>query len=283
MPSYDLARERFRLAHPHLGVLGLLHDNEPVVEELIQARDELIEIGLVSDEGEISPVLSDLVAVMSKPVIQVLVEVTGAQGIMTHGLVIGEEAVFAHEEWPGTGESEYVQIEPATVVFELARIVGLRQRARAEARPPVLSVESTMGALDAVLNAIGEMAPEEQDQPGATGARGRQVLTVTDEELDHVSRGVFADLISALRANWRMTVVWPSVEGDTPGTGAASFAVWDCGHFGYWHRELPAEPIVEGQVGPETPLRLVQVPTKKVWKMITDLLPNRDQIRSTAA
>ncbi len=283
MPSYDLARERFRLAHPHLGVLGLLHDNEPVVEELIQARDELIEIGLVSDEGEISPVLTDLVAVMSKPVIQVLVEVTGAQGIMTHGLVIGEEAVFAHEEWPGTGESEYVQIEPATVVFELARIVSLRQRARAEARPPVLSVESTMGALDAVLTAIGEMAPEDQDQPGATGARGRQVLTTTDEELDHVSRGVFADLIAALRANWRMTVVWPSVEGDTPGAASASFAIWDCGHFGYWQRELPAEPILEGQVGPETPLRLVQVPTKKVWKMITDLLPNRDEIRSTAA
>jgi hypothetical protein len=283
MPSYDLSRERFRLAHAHLGVLGLLNDADPVTDELAQARDELAEIGLVGDEGQISPVLSDLVRVLANPVIQVLVEVTGAQGITTHGLIVGDQGAFVHEEWPGTGESEYVQVEPATVVFELARIVGLRQRAKEESRPAVLSVESTMGALDSVLAALGELPPEQQDQPGLLGTKAREVLTGSAKEMDDASRAVFADLITGLRANWRMTVAWPSSEGDTPGTRAKSFAVWDCGQLGYWHRELPAEPIKEGEVGPESALRLVQVPTKTVWKMITDLLPNRDEIRRTAA
>jgi hypothetical protein len=287
MPSYDLARDRFRLAHPHLNVLGLLHAKEPVDGELAPLRDELVEIGLVSGEGEISPVLSDLVRVVTRPVIQVMVELTGAQGVQTHGVMIGEEAAFTFEEWPGTGESEYAQFPVATIVFELARIVGLRERARAEARPAVLTVESTMGALDSAFAALGAAGAAGGRQPGQEPERAalakiaRQVLGTADPGLEEMTRGVFADLITAMRASWRMTVAWPSAEGEDP--GIASVAIWDCGELGYWQRELPAEPIMEGQIAPDSALRLVQVPTKKVWKMIGDLLPNRDEIRRDAA
>lgn len=298
MPSYDLARDRFRLAHAHLGVLGLLQTNQPVGDDLAPARDELVQIGLVSEEGEISPVLSDLAAVMSRPVVQVMVEMTGPQGITTHGMVVGQQAVFAFEEWPGAGELEYVQVEPATVVFELARVVGLRQRARAEARPAVLTVDSTMGALDAVFAALGaagaqqhgqpgkEAPPRPEPEPAALAKIARQVLASAAPDMDDTSRAVFADLITQLRANWRMTVAWPSsgpgatdAQGKPTGTGVNSIAIWDCGPLGYWQREKPAEPIAEGQVTPQSELRLVQVSTKKVWKMIADLLPNRDEIR----
>lgn len=37
----------------------------------------------------------------------------------------------------------------------------------------------------------------------------------------------------------------------------AGCAVWDCGPLGYWHRELPAEPVLPGQVDDTTPLKLV--------------------------
>jgi hypothetical protein len=71
-------------------------------------------------------VLADLVRVITRPVIQVMVELTGVQGVQTHGALIGEGAAFTFEEWPEAGESEYAQFELATVVFQLARIVGLR-------------------------------------------------------------------------------------------------------------------------------------------------------------
>ncbi|MGP3972139.1 hypothetical protein [Streptomyces sp. 6N223] len=300
MPSYDLARDRFRLAHPHLSVLGLLHTREPIDEELAPLREELVEIGLVSAEGEISPVLADLVRVITRPVIQVMVELTGVQGVQTHGALIGEGAAFTFEEWPGTGESEYAQFELATVVFQLARIVGLRQRAREEARPAVLTVESTMGALDSAFAALGAAGAASEarwgsPRPKAGGGRqpgqeperaalakiARQVLGTADPGMEETARSVFADLITGMRASWRMTAAWPSA--GSGGTGVSSIAVWDCGELGYWHRELPAEPIKEGQIAPDSPLRLVQVPAKRVWKMIGDLLPNRDEIREEPA
>lgn len=283
MPSYDLSRERFRLSHAHLSVLGALYDGEPVSEDLAPAREELTSIGLVSEQGEISPVLADLANTLSAPVIQILIEATGPQGIQTHGVIVSDNAAFSHEEWPGTGESEYARIEPATVVFELARLVSLRQRAVAEARPEVLAVTSTMGALDAVLAALGELSAEEQQKPDAARETARRVLAESAPAMDPAQRAVFADLVGNLRANWRMTAAWPTQLDGKPGRGVNSFAVWDCGRLGYWERKSPAEPIVEGQITPETKLELVQVPVKRVWKMIGELLPNRDEIRDRAA
>lgn len=284
MPSYDVTRERFRLAPPHVGVLGCLHTGEVLPGELEEARQELLDIGLISDEGEISPVLADLVDTLSKPVTLVQAEMTGAQGILTHGAVVGGGAVFSHEEWPGTAESEYAQVEPATLVFELARMVGLRGRYAPQdgpetpPAPQAAVLHSTMGAVDAVFTALGELPPASRE-PGTLLRTALGALAGAPDAPDEETASALARLILALRSSWRMTVAWPGREENVPGTQVAGFAVWDCGPLGYWHRELPAEPVAEGRVGPESELKLVRLRPKQVWKMIAGLLPAREQIR----
>jgi hypothetical protein len=277
MPSYDLSRERFRLAHLHLGVLGHLNDGEAVPEELAEAGAELVEVGLISDEGEVSPVLAELVGALAEPVITIVVEVTGAQGTMTHGVTLGNGAAFSHEQWPGDPESGYVRIEPTLLIFELARIVNLRKRDLVE--PPVTTIESTMGALDAAFTALERTPPERQDADSVRRT-ARAALTAADGQLPENELSAFTDLIIGLRTNWRMTVAW-SGENDAagPGVRVAGFGIWDCGQLGYWHRQLPAEPILEGQVDTGSRIRLVHTPPKRLWKMIADSLPDKDEIR----
>ena len=60
MPSFDSARERFRLGTDHLKVLGHLHDGESIPDELIPARDAMREAGLLSEEDAVLPELATL-------------------------------------------------------------------------------------------------------------------------------------------------------------------------------------------------------------------------------
>jgi hypothetical protein len=79
-----------------------------------------------------------------------------------------------------------------------------------------------------------------------------------------------------LNSNWRMTVAWNNREGK--GTDIRGIAVLDCGPLGYWVRELPAEPIGPGTVTPESDLRLAFTDVRRVWDLITDLLPDAGEL-----
>jgi hypothetical protein len=56
--------------------------------------------------------------------------------------------------------------------------------------------------------------------------------------------------------------------------------VWDCGVEGYWLRELPAEPVVDGQVDASSALRVRRTSAKELWQLITNLLPDASQFVS---
>ncbi|QKV69233.1 hypothetical protein HUT13_10905 [Streptomyces harbinensis] len=280
MPSYDMSRDRFRLSHQHVAVLGQLHDGEQVIEELTAARDELIAVGLVSEQGELSPVLNDLVTALAKPVIVVDIEMTGPHGITTHGVLIGEEAVFSFEEWPGFGENEYTRIEPRTLVFELARLVGLRDRTTGDPAGGITTVESTMKPVDDVFTGLAQLPEGAVSSQADLVKAADDILKTSAGDLPEDVRTLFAGLIVGMRSSWRMTVAWPGTENGAAGTKVSAFAVWDCDTLGHWLRELPAEPIMEGQITPQSPLRLVRTSAKDLWEKIADTLPNGDEIRS---
>ncbi|MFE1087186.1 hypothetical protein ACFW5K_07640 [Streptomyces albidoflavus] len=86
-----------------------------------------------------------------------------------------------------------------------------------------------------------------------------------------------AKLVAGMRSSWRMTAAWKGHDEGKPAMQVRGFAVWDCGPLGYWHRELPGEPILPGQVDDTTPLKLVRVDPKQVWQLITDLLPVEEE------
>jgi hypothetical protein len=146
----------------------------------------------------------------------------------------------------------------------------------------VLTVESTMGALDSAFGALGAAGAAGagagagragEDRP--PGGGHRRAADGGDGALG-LRRPHHGDARELVHDRAR-----PSAgSGDA---GVSSIAIWDCGELGYWQRELPAEPIKEGQISPDSPLRLVQVPAKRVWKLIGDLLPNRDEIREETA
>ncbi|MEU6868032.1 hypothetical protein ABZ924_33170 [Streptomyces sp. NPDC046876] len=45
------------------------------------------------------------------------------------------------------------------------------------------------------------------------------------------------------------------------------------------HRGLPAEPVREGQVDASSVLRLVRVRPGRVWELISELLPQSEELR----
>ncbi|MDT9701471.1 hypothetical protein [Streptomyces sp. P17] len=123
MPSYDSSRARFRLADRHIAVFAHLLDGDSPPEELWESLVELQRIGLVGEEGELAPLLRDLLGALSDPMVIIQVEITGEHGPVNHGVVVGQEAVISHDGWPGEEESEYVSIEPNTLVWMASRRV----------------------------------------------------------------------------------------------------------------------------------------------------------------
>ncbi|GGL73539.1 hypothetical protein GCM10010129_16460 [Streptomyces fumigatiscleroticus] len=268
MPSIDTARRRLRLSDSHVSVLGLLVEEGGIPDELSQAHAELRDAGILDGEDKISADLYPLVSTLMEPRVIARVEVTGPQGVTSSGAVVGDEFVFTHEAWPGAPESEYVPAEPETLVWALARMVDLHRDFTAEP-DTAEEIVSTMGKLDEVIE---RMEAGEYEEPQAVAeAAGAPVR--------------LAEILSQLNCMWRMTVVW---QGDGPartdaGPAVSALAVWDCGVEGYWLRELPAEPISEGQVDTGSELRVRQVSAKELWQRITDLLPDEAQLRATTA
>jgi hypothetical protein len=274
VPSYDSSRARFRLADRHIAVFAHLLDGETPPEELWESLVELQRIGLVGEEGELAPLLSDLLGTLADPMVLIQVEVTGEHGPVDHGVVVGQEAVISHDGWPGEEESEYVSIEPNTLVWELARKVNLHRGEKPEEGAPEIRLETKMAALDAAFVALEEPGADDD----ATRETVRKALLEADGDLKDPALGQFQELVVSLNATWRITTAWDGKHDGQTSAMIRALAVWDCGPLGYWIREHPEEPIMPGQVGPDSPLVLVKSNSAEVWEKITDLLPDRDEL-----
>lgn len=271
MPSYDSTRGRFRLAENHLAVLGHRIEGEEVPSELAEADRELREAGLTDEAGDLHFALGPLVSTLRAPAVVLHVEALGEPGTLHHGVTIGDGYVYSHESWPGSTESEYVRLEPNMLVWALARMVNLQGEDTEEVATPV--VEATMAVLDAGLEALDSL-------PGLTAEEGidRIAQALRGAGLTRKSQvSTLAKLVAGMRSSWRMTAAWQGHDEGTPAAQVRGFAVWDCGPLGYWHRELPAEPILPGQVDDTTALKLVRVDAKEVWQLITELLPAAEE------
>ncbi|MFF1277761.1 hypothetical protein ACFVZC_30890 [Streptomyces marokkonensis] len=275
MPSYDSTRGRFRLAESHLAVLGHRTEGEEVPPELAEADRELREAGLTDHEGNLDLLLSPLVSTLRAPAVVLHVEALGEHGTLHHGVTIGDGYVYSHESWPGSAESEYVRLEPKMLVWALARMVNLQAEDTVDVATPV--IETTMAVLDAGLDTLDGL-------PGLTAEEGLERVTDALRAAGLTRRpqlGTLARLIAGMRSSWRMTAAWQGHDEGTPAARVRGFAVWDCGPLGYWHRELPAEPVLPGQVDDTTALKLVRADAKEVWQMITGLLPSVEEFART--
>ena len=274
MPSYDSSRARFRLADRHIAVFAHLLEGETPSEELWDSLVELQRIGLVGEEGELPPLLKDLLGVLADPMVMIQVEITGEHGPVNHGVVVGQEAVISHDGWPGEEESEYVSIEPNTLVWELARKVNLHRGERPEENDDEIRIATTMGALDAAFVALGEAGADNE----ASRDLVRRSVEEADSSLKEPELGQFLELVAALNATWRVTTAWDGRHDGERAAKIRALAVWDCGPRGYWIRQQPEEPILPGQVTPERPLHLVRSGAEEIWRKLTDLLPEKEEL-----
>ncbi|ARF73895.1 hypothetical protein B7C62_17720 [Kitasatospora albolonga] len=274
MPSYDSARSRFRLATDHLTLLSHLAGGVTLPAGHSTAAAELQHSGLVSEDGELSVQLVPLLETLAEPVVAIGVEVIGQQGTLNHGLVIGQEHVFSHETWPGQREVEYAQIEPKMLVWSLAQLVNLRQTAALDVGVPC--IETAIGVMDAGLAALD--GPVHSPAYGDAPERVQQALREAGNLMEP-ALSLFSHLLLELRAHWRLTSAWHGQDDTRPTVGVRGFGIWDCGPLGYWHRESPAEPVHEGEVGPDSPLVLRPIGSKPIWEMLADLLPDEREIR----
>ncbi|MFE9406733.1 hypothetical protein ACFYNY_34060 [Streptomyces sp. NPDC006530] len=271
MPSYDSSRARFRLADRHIAVFAHLMDGENPPDELWPSVSELMQIGLVGEEGELAPILRDLLGALAAPLVLATAEVTGEHGKLNHGVIVGKDAMIAHEAWPGDEESEYTPIAPHSLVWELARMVNLQ--ADEGATSDVSRIETTMGVLDTALSALDQGQGDEE----ATRDLIRRALDEAGTP-DEPQRAELTELVMAMNAMWRITVAWDGTHEGERAAMVRALAVWDCGPRGYWVREKPQEPIMEGQVGPESELCLVRTRNGVIWEKITDLLPDKEDM-----
>ncbi|MFE4858961.1 hypothetical protein [Streptomyces sp. NPDC056670] len=271
MPSYDSSRARFRLADRHIAVLAHLLEGENPPDELWPSVTELMQIGLVGEEGELAAILGNLLGALAAPLVLATAEVTGEHGTINHGVIVGKDAVIAHEAWPDDEESQYTPIAPHSLVWELARMVNLQ--ADDGATSEVARIETTMGVLDAALSALDRGQGDE----AVTRALIRKALeeagTPGDPQLAEL-----AELVLAMNAMWRISVAWDGKHEGERVAAVRALAVWDCGPRGYWVREKPQEPIAEGQVGPESDLCLVRTRNGDIWEKITELLPDKEDM-----
>ncbi|MBZ2410093.1 hypothetical protein HX747_25350 [Streptomyces sp. L06] len=267
MPSIDLARRRLRLSDAHISVLGILVDEGQIPEDHAQAHRELREAALLDTDDKIVADLYPLVSTLMAPRVIAQAEVTGPLGTTLNGAVVGDDFLFTHERWPGEAESEYVPVEPETLVWALARMVDLhRETVGDEAEQvPAEEITSTMGTLDALLVLMEEGRAQEPEAAAAASSAPVRL----------------AEVLAQLNTMWRLTVVWQDAAG-SGGPGARALAVWDCGVEGYWVRELPAEPVAEGEVAPATTLKARRSSPREIWSLITGLLPEADELRAPA-
>ncbi|MEW2266361.1 hypothetical protein ACGF5T_00100 [Streptomyces sp. NPDC047853] len=276
MPSFDSSRGRFKFADRHIAVFAHLLDKEVPPAELHHSLTELQRAGLVGPEGELAPILRELLTTLARPVVLIQAEVTGRHGLLTHGLVVGRNSVFSHDAWPGEEESEYVPIEPQTLVWEMARKVKLRRVALDDSDTTTVSeIKTTMGVLDEMFKAVEGTS----DDPATAKAIALEALSAP-AVLAEPQLSDLVDLVLSMDSSWSVTAAWEDKRG---GQALRSITVWDCGRHGYWLRTRPQEPTEDGQVGPESILTVVRSSVGEIWDMLTDLLPDSAELAAAGA
>ncbi|MFF5283364.1 histidine kinase [Streptomyces sp. NPDC013171] len=269
MPSFDVTRSRFRLSDDDVFVLAQLATGQPVPAAMEPAAARLRDAGLADGAGQLSALLLPLMRTVVQPSVIVSLEAGGRQGVLHHGLLIGDDHVVCHETWPGQEEAEYRLVEPRTVVWTLADLIALRQ-SDGDATEEV--VETTVDVLEAGLAALEKAS----STPGAD-ERALVAEALRAAGGDGVAARL-AELVVELRSQWRMTAAWQGRQDGAQGVVARAVAAWDCGPLGYWLRELPAEPLAEGGAQAGSPFRLRRVAAKRVWQELTALLPDATEL-----
>ncbi|MFJ8298495.1 histidine kinase [Streptomyces sp. NPDC094447] len=273
MPSFDVTRSRFRLADDEVFVLAQLATGQPVPESMAPAEARLRDAGLINGAGELSALLLPLMQTLVNPSVIVSLEAGGRQGTLHHGLLVGDEHVVCHETWPGEEEAVYRLVEPRTVVWTLADLIALRQSDAAGRDGADEVVETTVGVLEAGLQALEKA----ESTPGGD-ERSLVVEALRAAGAAEVTATRLSQLIVEVRSNWRMTAAWQGRQDGVPGVTARAVAAWDCGPHGQWLRELPAEPMAEGGATAGSPFRLRRVASKRIWQELTGLLPDESEI-----
>ncbi|MEU3820860.1 histidine kinase [Streptomyces sp. NPDC030392] len=279
MPSFDLARARFRLSDDHLIVLSELASGNERPMESAAARTDLVKCGLISETGLLAEPLLPLLTTVLDAAVVISLETGSRQGQMQHGMLIGQEHVVAHESWPGDTEAEYSLVDPRMLVWKLASMVNLQQSAPAQ-DTAATSLHTTVGTMEAGLAGL-EGARTARSREEESEAVRRSILS--HGALDSSTTSLLTELICELRASWRMTAAWKGRQEAQEGVEFRGFAVWDCGPLGYWLRELPEEPLPADQLTPASPFRLVRTDARSIWTLITDLLPDADEVRAARA
>ncbi|MCW2608486.1 MAG: hypothetical protein JWO60_3179 [Frankiales bacterium] len=273
----DDVRRRLRLTLPELAGLSAAaagHDPGP-------AGVALRASGLLTDDGPV-PLALDLCRCLARPTLRLFVEVAAPQGPTVSEVVVSGEDVWHTEPWPGADETEPVvwqRTELNVLLWELARMVGLRRGPASDAPP----VTADVGSLGRVLDLVTALPPEEAD------ALRTAVLASSTEDLEHLSAADRTGLrlvVAHLQASWRITCFWGDLEVGADGRdrgGVRGLAVLDCGALGYWRRTAPVEPMTVADLDPATPVRLEPAGAPALWRALADLLPSGDEMRAAAA
>jgi hypothetical protein len=262
------------VSEDQLEVLRLVSNGEAGSEHR-ETIDELTSAGLIVG-GSIHPLVADLAAAMTQPLLELWVEAMGPQGpTLSHIVVRGDEDLWYTDPWPGErDEVVFVKDELPQLIWVVARLVGLRRSTPPQVARPVTAGLSTVASLMAALSAGG-------------GADWDDVRTVTVARLDDLfgelspeQREMWIAVVATLEGTWRVTCAWGPDSPD--GAHARGLAVWDCGPGGYWLRTSPLEPLRAEDIGPGTEATFTPTSAGDLWKAFAGLLPSKAELTAAA-
>jgi hypothetical protein len=270
VPAIDTLRRRVSVSDDQLEVLRL-HTAGEAWEQHAAELTHLVTAGLIDTDGEVHPLVLDLVAAHAQPLLELWVETSGPQGLaLSHVVVRGDETVWYTDPWPGEvgGERLYVRDELPQLIWILARLVGWRR-----ATPPrgTAPLTTTLGRVAALMTAFAlEDGTSWSDTRTVAVARADELLGRLEPE----QRSLWIAVLAHLEGSWRVTCAWgPGVEH------SRALAVWDCGSGGFWVRTTPAEPITE-QTRLDAEATFVPTSGADVWSALTDLLPSKAELQA---
>lgn len=267
MARVDVVRRRVAIDDAELETVRLVHNGEDVPEA---ARAALTEAGVLAADGEVVPLVLDLVATMTEPALQVTVETAGPQGPAMAVVALRGETLWYTDPWPQADDvNVYQQDELPQLLWVLARLTGLRRREVPRVATPFTV---PLRAVDAVVQTM--MLGADTWEPARTVATAQ--LETFFAEVAEADRTMLMATLSYLEATARLTCVW----GPDPTTDARGVALWDCGPGGYWVRESPAEPLRVEAITPDTDATFRPVTGGEAWRLVAGLLPSSDELRS---
>lgn len=271
-PRLDEARRRLRLTDDQLRALRDRCAGRELLEEQQDDVAALHEGGLLLGD-RVHPLALDLVRALELPVLQLAVDVLGAQGATTAHVLVAGTDVWSSDPWPDDdGLVVWTRTGVPTLMWDLTRLVGLRPlRVPADAAP----VETDLLTVDGVIGLLALLSPGEQDRARETALLAGAERVGRLSEPDQLQ---WTALLISLESTWRVTAVWGA--GDT--ARLRSLAVLDCGARGYWLRVLPEEPTRPADLDPATPLRLEPVDAGRLWELVSALLPSGAELRTAA-